>query len=126
MKYNHFKMESIQDVLHVIRPGAYMASVDLKDAFYSIKINKNHHKFLKFCFKGTIYGYTCMPNGYGPAMREFTKITKPPFAVLRSQRHISVCFVDDSYLQGSNYLECQSNVQETINLLRKLGFTNSL
>ena len=28
-------MESLQNVLELIRPGVYMASIDLKDAFYS-------------------------------------------------------------------------------------------
>ena len=34
--YKHFKMESLQNVLELIRPGVYMASIDLKDAFYSV------------------------------------------------------------------------------------------
>ena len=54
MEYNHFKMESIQDVIQVVRPGVYMASIDLKDAFYSIGINQEHHKHLKFCFDNKI------------------------------------------------------------------------
>ena len=31
----HFKMESIKIVLCMIEPGAWMASVDLKDAFFT-------------------------------------------------------------------------------------------
>ena len=31
----HFKMESLQNLLELIRPGVYMASIDLKDVFYS-------------------------------------------------------------------------------------------
>ena len=34
--YKHFKMESLQNVLELIRPGVYMASIDLKDVFYSV------------------------------------------------------------------------------------------
>ena len=44
-----------------------------------------------------------MPNGYGPAMRIFTKISKVPFGHLRSQGHSSVVHVDDSHLQGDKY-----------------------
>ena len=40
--YNHFKIESLQNVLELIIPGVYMASIDLKDAFYSVSIHKNH------------------------------------------------------------------------------------
>ena len=34
IQYKHFKMESIEDVINVIRPGDYIASIDLKDAFF--------------------------------------------------------------------------------------------
>ena len=46
--YRHFKMESINQVIDIIRPNVYMASIDLKDAFYSIPIHPEHQKYLKF------------------------------------------------------------------------------
>ena len=46
--YRHFKMESIQNVLNVIKKDAFMASVDLKDAFYSVPGAAHHQKYLKF------------------------------------------------------------------------------
>ena len=64
-----------------------------------------------------------MPNGYSDAMRIFTKILKPPFAQLRKMGHLSVIYVDDSYLQGETLLQCQNNVSETVVLLQSLGFT---
>ena len=70
-----------------------------------------------------MYQFDAMPNGYGPAMRIFTKVTKVPFSHLRSKRHISVVYVDDSYLQGSTFDSCRDNVDDTVNLLRSLGFT---
>ena len=47
-----------------------------------------------------------MPNGYGPAIRIFTKITKIPFTLLRKKGHVSVVYVDDSYLQGKVQEQC--------------------
>ena len=43
-----------------------------------------------------------MPNGYGPAIRSFTKLMKPPFSFLRSEGYLSVIYVNDCYLQGNN------------------------
>ena len=31
--YKHFKMESIQNVIDIVKPGVWIAKVDLKDAF---------------------------------------------------------------------------------------------
>ena len=59
-----------------------------------------------------------MPNGYGPAMRIFIKITKVQFSVLRMQGHTSVVYVDNSYLQGDSYESCLKNVNDTIIMLQ--------
>ena len=48
MPYIHFKMETLQSVLSLITPGCYLASLDLKDAYYSVPIHPDHTKFLKF------------------------------------------------------------------------------
>ena len=64
-----------------------------------------------------------MPNGYGPAMRIFTKITKIPFSVLRMQDHTAVVCTEDSYLQGCSYKSCLKNVNDTIIMPQSLGFT---
>ena len=106
-------MESIPNVLNVIKKDAFMASIDLKDAFYSVPVVAHHQKYLS----------TYMPNGYGPAMRIFTKITKVPFSALRIQGHTSVAYVDDSYLQGDSYEICLKNVNDTIITLQSLSFT---
>ena len=54
-------------------------------------------------------------------MRIFTKILKPVFGHLR-QGHLSVIFVDDSYLQGDTEQEFMDNIKATVDLLLKLGF----
>ena len=63
-----------------------------------------------------------MPNGYGPAMRRFTKLLKPPFTILRKMGHESVIYVDDSFLQADSYEDCIDNARDTILLLQNLGF----
>ena len=55
-------------------------------------------------------------------MRIFTKILKPVFGHLRQEGHLSVIFVDDSYLQGDTEQECMNNIKATVDLLLKLGF----
>ena len=63
-----------------------------------------------------------MPDGYGPAMRAFTKLMKPPFSFLRSEGYLSVIYVDDCYLQGDSFTKCAENVIRTIDILESLGF----
>ena len=76
VNYKHFKIESINNVLNIIRPNVFMASTDLKDI--SVPIHP------KFTFD-YLFQFTCMPSGYGPAMRVFTKISNIPLEYLRSR-----------------------------------------
>ena len=90
----------------MMRPGCFMASVDLKDAYYTVPIHASHQKYLKFCFDGALYKYTCLPNGLASAPRIFTKLLKPVYATLRSMGHLNSGYIDDSYLQGDTSAEC--------------------
>ena len=85
---------------HPMKPGCFMASVDLKDAYYTVPIHPSHQKYLKFCFDGAFYQYTCLPNGLASAPRIFTKLLKPVYATLHSMGHLNSGYIDDSYLQG--------------------------
>ena len=49
----HFIMESLRNALHMVRQGSYLASIDIKDAFYSVPISVSHRKYLKFSGGGT-------------------------------------------------------------------------
>ena len=55
----HFKMDNIQTALRLVRPQCFMASVDLKDAYYSVPIALEHRHFLMFKWEGQYYQYTC-------------------------------------------------------------------
>ena len=70
--YKHFKMESLQNVLELIRPGVCMVSIDLKHAFYLVPLHKNHQACLIF-FVEEYLKFVCVPNEYGPAMQIFIK-----------------------------------------------------
>ena len=90
--YKHFKMESLSTAFECMRPGCFMASVDLKDAFFTIPMYVPHQKYLKFLFEDELYQFQCMPQGYGPSMRIFTKVLKPVFAKLRELGFISAVY----------------------------------
>lgn len=118
----HFKMETLQSILNLIRPDCYMASIDLKDAYYSVKMDKNHQKYLKFQYNGKLYHFVCLPNGLTHGPRKFTKITKAPLAYLRQLAYTIAGYIDD-FLNVEDSIElCLKNLYETIKLLAALGF----
>jgi hypothetical protein len=122
VSYHHFKMETLQVALTLIRKDCFMASVDLKDAYYSVAIQKEFRKYLRFEWKEKLFEYTALPNGLSLAPRLFTKLLKPVFAALRLKGHVSTAFIDDSLLLGSSQEACTQNIIHTIHLLQQLGF----
>ena len=96
IEYNHFKMDTLLVALTLVTPGCYMASIDLKDAYYSVPIDEQHKKFLRFRWEGQLWQFDCLPDGLALAPRQFTKLLKPVYAHLREQGHVSTAFLDDS------------------------------
>jgi hypothetical protein len=122
VQYHHFKMETLVDAIRLMTPNCFMASVDLKDAYYSVPIAQSHQKYLKFKWQGSLYAFTCFPNGLASCPRKFTKLLKPVYSVLRQLGHLSSPYIDDSYLQGDDYDSCLENILDTVRLLYTLGF----
>ena len=120
--HHHFKMDSIQAIVKLVTPNCFMASLDLKDAYYSLPIKKAHRKFLRFFWRDKLYEFTCLPNGLACAPRLFTKTLKPVLATLHKMGHISAAHIDDCYLQSQTYEQCVGNVIDTILLLDSLGW----
>ena len=95
----------------------------MKDAYYSIPIKEEDRKYFKFYFDNKPYEFCALPQGYRESPRLFTKILKPPLAVLRSYGFINSAYLDDIFMQANTFEDCEKNVLETITLLDKLGFT---
>jgi hypothetical protein len=72
--YHHFKMDSIWSAIRLMKPNCYMASIDMKDAYYSVPIHPGYQKYLKFNWKGKQYRFVCFPNGLAICHRKFTKL----------------------------------------------------
>ena len=81
----HFKMDTITSIMRLIRPNCYFTKVDLKDAYYSIQINQNDTKLLKFIHGGKCYKFLTLPNGHIHGTRKFTKIMKIPISELNKK-----------------------------------------
>ena len=63
VKYKHFKMDGIKNIINMVTRNCFMATIDLKDAYYSVAISRLFQKFLKYKWKDQLYCFTCFPNG---------------------------------------------------------------
>ena len=120
--YHHFKIDTLQTALRLITQDCFMASIDLKNACYSVPIHPKHRKLFRFSCKGHVWQYDCLPNGIAMTTRKFTKLLKLVFAWLRKKGHISTSFLDDSLLSAYNEHVCECNVLDTANCFDHWGF----
>ena len=113
MPYIHFKMETIKSILTLVTPNCFIAKVDVEDACYSVLILPEHQMYLKFYFRGNLYQFACLPNGYCSGPRKFTKLLKAPPSYLRLQQVTVAGFIDDLI----NWGEVLLNGKGILNLL---------
>jgi hypothetical protein len=57
VQHHHFKMDTLDAAIRMMKPGCYMASIDLIDAYYMVPVHQDDHlKFENGAFKFRVYG----------------------------------------------------------------------
>ena len=120
--YRHFKMDTFETAVSLVTNQCFMASLDLRDAYYSVPIAESDRKYLKFCWKNNIFHFKALPNGLSSEPPLFTKILKPPFAKLGALGHVLTRYINDSLLLACTIEQAENAVRYTAKLLEKLGF----
>ena len=121
MKYQRFKMDNIKDVMHMLRPGDYMAKLDRKDAHFSIPMAPSSQKFMRFKWRNKLYQILVIRSGSGA--RIFTKIMKPIVAFLRQKGQRVAIFLGSLFLLIQDIDQLIRDMNSLIFLLKSLVFT---
>ena len=78
----HFKMDSLNTAINLMKRNCFFGSMDLKDAFYSIPVRKCNRKYLRFYWNNKLYQFTCLAQELSTCPRVFTKVMKCVFSIL--------------------------------------------
>ena len=122
VRYDHFKMEDIHMLRDLLKPNDFLAKIDLKDAYFTVPIWKNHQTFLRFIWQDTQWEFLCLPYGLASAPRVFTKILKPVVGLLRKQGIRLIIYPDDILLMAPTAKEQTQHITLTVSLPELLGF----
>ena len=63
---SHFHMETPQSVLRSIRPGDWMISLDLQDAYLQVPVHHDSRRYLRFVVAGKSYQFRVLCFGLKP------------------------------------------------------------
>lgn len=123
VKYFHFKMDSIHDVIQLVHPNCFFMTVDFKDAYFSVPVRPKDRKWLRFIWQDEPFQFTCLPQGLTSAPRVFTKLLKPVLSLLRKLGITVVCYIDDCIFIAESEKVLIDNVRFAIQLFDSVGLT---
>ncbi len=116
-----FRMITLKQILVQIRPGAWFASVDLKDVYFHIQIAPHHRCFLRFAFEGTAYQYFVLPFGLALAPRTFSKCLDAAISPLRVSGMRILNYLDDWLILAQSRDTLLSHIDSFFIHLESLG-----
>ena len=93
-------MEHIKTIMNMATKNCFMATADLKDAYYIVSISSLFQKFLKFKRKDKLYCFTCFPNGPRSCPKRFSKLDKVPITILHFENVLLAGHIDDFFAKG--------------------------
>ena len=116
-----FKMETVASVLLSVREGDFLASLDLKDAYFQILIHRSSRKLLKFMSEGMVYQFRALCFGLSTAPQVFTRVFAAVSAWAHSQGIRLLRYLDDWLVLSSLEREAKQVIQSLLSLCHTLG-----
>ena len=110
----------LQDIRHRIRGNTWFSRLDLKDAFFRIRIPSQYRHYTAFTCGGIQYQFKRMPFGVktGPAVFQQFMDTR-----LAHLQHLLAAYIDDVLIFADNLTELRRRTQRTKSALRAAGCT---
>ena len=116
-----FRMTSVATVREVLRPGLFLASLDLKDAYWHVPIAPRFRPFLAFSAAGRLLQFAVLPFGLNIAPRVFTKMMQPVHAALVREGVRILMYLDDWLVLARSAEECREMIETTLRVGRGMG-----
>ncbi len=125
------KYQTVQEATELITPNGYLAKVDLKSAYRSVKISEKSRRAtgLEWTFVGdsepTFMYDGALPFGSKLSPWIFTKLTQAVRRMMLAKGFRIVCYLDDMLIVEKTKERCELALQTLLQLLRQLGFAIS-
>ena len=123
---SHFHMETPQSVLRSIRPGDWMISLDLQDAYLQVPVHHDSRRYLRFVVAGKSYQFRVLCFGLTTAPQVFTRIMAPVSAILHKYGVRMLRYLDDWLILASTELACLQSRDKLLSLCTELGIQVNL
>lgn len=128
--FREFSFSTMDDVCGLLTQECYMATVDIKAAYHTVTVSPDHWKYqgLRWPVNGhdsyimdtsLCFGLKCAPNVFN----QFSNFVR---RCLHRRGFVAVIsYLDDYWVKGESFEECQSVQMKLIEILGSLGFVVS-
>ena len=116
-----FKMETVASLLLSVGEGDFLASLDLKDAYFQIPVHPSSRKLLRFTLEGTVYQFRALCFGLSTAPQVFTRVFAAVSAWAHSHGIQLLRYLDDWLVLASSEQEARQAVWSLLSLCHTLG-----
>ena len=123
---SHFHMETPQSVLRSIRPGDWMISLDLQDAYLQVPVHHDSRRYLRFVVAGKSYQFRVLCFGLTTAPQVFTRIMAPVSAILHRYGVRMLRYLDDWLILASTEIACLQSRDRLLSICTELGIQVNL
>ena len=103
---SHFHMETPRSVLSSIRPGDWMISLDLQDAYLQVPVHHDSRRYLHFVVAGKSYQFRVLCFGLTTVPQVFTRIMAPVSAILHRYGVRMLRYLEDWLILASTEIAC--------------------
>ena len=117
-----FRMETPQAVRNAIRPGEWVTSVDISDAYLHVPMAPSAQRFLRFKIGKEVFQFQALPFGLATAPREFTLIMRPIVQILRAHGVRIHAYLDDWLIRADSPDQARLHTNLVVNLLQYFGW----
>ena len=123
---SRFHMETPRSVLNSIRPGNWMISLDLQDAYLQVPVHHDSRRFLRFVVDGKPFQFRVLCFGLTTAPQVFTRIMAPVSAILHRHGVRMLRYLDDWLILASSKIACLQSRDRLLAVCTELGIQVNL
>ena len=117
-----FKMETQASVREAIRPGEWVTTIDIKDAYLHVPMATTTQRYLRFRVGSQVYQFRSLPFGLSTSPREFTKLLQPIVQLLRAHGVVLHAYLDDWLIRANSPQQARRDAYLVANVLQSLGW----
>ena len=116
-----FRMETASSVLLSVREGDFLASINLKDAYFQVPVHHSSRKWLRFVSEGSVLQFQVLCFGLSTAPQVITRVFATVSAWAHSRGvHLLLC-LDDWLVLASSETKARQYIRDLLSLCHSLG-----